>query len=47
MARGARGALERKLSDTAAEAEHVRVEAEVEVEVWAAERVHFEEAEKH
>ena len=28
-------------------AERVRVEAEVEVEVWAAERVRFEEAEKH
>ena len=39
-------ALVGKLEDVVAEAERVRVEAEVEAEVWAAERVRFEEEEK-
>jgi NADH dehydrogenase [ubiquinone] 1 alpha subcomplex assembly factor 7 len=39
-------ALERELSDVAAEAERVRTEAEVEAEAWAAERARFEQEEK-
>ena len=39
-------ALERELKDVAAEAERVRVEAEVEAGAWAAERARYEQEEK-